>query len=75
MTAGPRELVTRAYFAGHDAGKRGDLPRYRPPAGLPRERADLLALLYVRGYRAGRLSAGLPMPADTIRDELTETRT
>ncbi len=39
------------------------------------KRPDLPALLYARGYRRGRLAADLPMPADTIRDELTETRT
>ncbi len=47
--------------------------RQGPPRALPRKRADhLLALLYARGYRRGRLAADLPMPADTIRDELTE---
>ncbi len=73
MTAGPRELIARAYFTGYDTGLRGALPRYRPPAGLPERRAELLTLLYARGYRLGRIAAGLPLPATSIRDELTET--
>ncbi len=72
VTAGPRELVTRAYFTGHADGLGGRGPHYRAPRALPRKRADLLALLYARGYRRGRLAADLPMPASTIRDELTE---
>lgn len=71
--AGARELITRAYFDGIDQGQRGDPPAYQLPPGLTPTREALLRLLHARGYRLGRLAGGHPMPAATIRDELTET--